>query len=92
MSWLRKKTVRVETTSLPLGHAILVQKDGVVLDLGPCSVEDVELIAAVASEAYVRFSAMKRKPGRVTTKNLGRVREVTRVFQLALKDQPSQKE
>jgi hypothetical protein len=60
------------------GH-LMLEHEGALLDLGPCTLEDLRLIAFVGQEAYIRLPA-KRGRSRSTPQTLGRVRSLTRQF------------
>lgn len=70
--------VGVPVEAIPAGH-LLLEHDGDLLDLGPCTLEDLRMIAFVAQEAYVRLPS-KRGRSKTTPGTLARVRNVTRQF------------
>lgn len=82
--WVRGEHVGFETVDVRKGHLHL-EHDGVLVDLGPCSLEDLRLIAFVAQEAYVRLPS-KRGRSKSTPGTLSRVRNVTRQFWQASED------
>lgn len=60
------------------GH-LMLEHEGALLDLGPCTVEDLRLIAFVSQEAYVRLPS-KRGRSKSTPGTLSRVRRITNQF------------
>lgn len=60
------------------GH-LMLEHEGALLDLGPCTLEDLRLIAFVGQEAYIRLPS-KRGRSRSSAQTLGRVRNLTRQF------------
>lgn len=60
------------------GH-LMMEHEGALLDLGPCTLEDLRLIAFVTQEAAVRLPS-KRGRSRATPQALSRVRNLTRQF------------
>lgn len=66
------------------GH-LMLEHEGALMDLGPCTLEDIRLIAFVAQEAYIRLPS-KRGRSKSTPKTLGRVRNITRQMWKASED------
>ena len=82
--WIRGEHVGVQAEYIRKGHLVL-EHDGELIDLGPCSLEDLRLIAFVAQEAYIRLPS-KRGRSRTTPGTLARVRNLTRAFWQASED------
>lgn len=55
----------------------MLEHDGALIDLGPCTLEDLRLMAFVAQEAYIRLPS-KRGRSKTTPQALARVRNITR--------------
>lgn len=66
------------------GH-LLLEHEGALLDLGPCSLEDLRMVAFVAQEAYVRLPS-KRGRSKSTPGTLSRVRNLTHAMWQATLD------
>lgn len=76
--WLFGKHREIETVHVRKGH-LLLEHDGTLIDLGPCTLEDLKLIAFVAQEAYIRLPS-KRGRSKTTPTALARVRNITNQF------------
>ena len=74
-SWWRGDT-GVEVERVRKGH-LMLEHDGALIDLGPCTLEDLRLIAFVSQEAYIRLPS-KRGRSKTTPVALARVRNITR--------------
>lgn len=81
--------VAIEVEYIPEGH-LMLEQDGALIDLGPCSLEDLRMIAFVAQEAYVRLPS-KRGRSKTTPGTLARVRNKTRQFWQASEDPSKRK-
>lgn len=82
--WARGEHVGVQAEHIRKGHLVL-ENDGHLIDLGPCSLEDLRLLAFVAQEAYIRLPS-KRGRSKTTPGTLARVRNLTRAFWQASED------
>lgn len=82
--WLAGRHVDIETVHVRKGHLHL-EHNGVLIDLGPCSLEDLRLIAFVAQEAYIRLPS-KRGRSKSTPGTLAKVRTLTKGFWQASED------
>jgi hypothetical protein len=76
--WIGGRHVDIETVHVRKGH-LMLEHDGVLIDLGPCSLEDLRLIAFVAQEAYIRLPS-KRGRSKSTPGTLAKVRTLTKGF------------
>lgn len=54
---------RVERALLKTGHIVRVLEDGTVVDLGPATDEDLELLEYVTREAASRLGVSRKRPG-----------------------------
>lgn len=76
--WLLGRHVHVPAERVREGH-LMLEHEGALIDLGPCTLEDLRLIAFVTQEAYIRLPS-KRGRSKTSPMALGRVRNVTRQF------------
>jgi len=75
--FLGTRDVWVPAEKVRKGH-LMLEVDGALVDLGPCTLEDVKMIAYVSQEAYARL-----KRSKVTPKTLAKVRRLTHDFWVA---------
>lgn len=76
--WVRGEHVGISVEYVREGH-LMLEHEGALIDLGPCSLEDLRLMAFVTQEAYIRLPS-KRGRSKTTPGTLARVRNKTRQF------------